>query len=193
MPQKRIPDWDGCDPPDAWDWSRLRRRPRGCPASSYRRKMLSCVDLTLDCSHPDVLAEFWKAAAGYVDEQPPAPFRTRAEWLARFDEDEDDGRGAAWLHDPSGAGCGADSEGIERPSRRSPKVTSTTMRYRAVVTVGLLRQPGTGARTGPELLRDPGARTIGMDHVLALSRRPSAGRVRGSVVESRTARWRASS
>ena len=65
--------------------------------------MLTRVDLTLDCSNPEVLAEFWKTAAGYVDEPPPAPFTTRDEWFAQFAADEDgDGMGAAWLHDPNG-------------------------------------------------------------------------------------------
>jgi catechol 2,3-dioxygenase-like lactoylglutathione lyase family enzyme len=64
--------------------------------------MLSRVDLTLDCADPARLAEFWKAAAGYVDEPPPPPFATREEWLAQFDDEFDDGMGAAWLHDPTG-------------------------------------------------------------------------------------------
>jgi catechol 2,3-dioxygenase-like lactoylglutathione lyase family enzyme len=64
--------------------------------------MLTRVDLTMDCSDAERLAEFWKTAAGYVDEPPPAPFATRAEWVASFDEDEDDGMGGAWLHDPTG-------------------------------------------------------------------------------------------
>ncbi|MFI5494058.1 VOC family protein [Actinoplanes sp. NPDC051859] len=63
------------------------------------------IDLTFDCVRASVLAEFWKVALGYVDEPPPAPFATRAEWVASFgesaDEDEDDG---AWLHDPAGVG-----------------------------------------------------------------------------------------
>jgi len=63
--------------------------------------MLTRVDLTLDCADPHRLAEFWKTAAGYVDEPPPSPFTTREEWLAQFD-DEDDGMGGAWLHDPTG-------------------------------------------------------------------------------------------
>ena len=61
--------------------------------------MLTRVDLTLDCSNPVALAAFWKAAAGYVDEPPPAPFTSREEWLAQY---ADDDSGAAWLHDPSG-------------------------------------------------------------------------------------------
>jgi hypothetical protein len=64
--------------------------------------MLARVDLTLDCSNPTVLAEFWKAAAGYVDEPPPAPFTSRQEWLAQYADEFDDGMDAAWLHDPSG-------------------------------------------------------------------------------------------
>lgn len=63
--------------------------------------MLTRVDLTLDCADPQVLAEFWKTASGYADEPPPPPIATREEWLAQFD-DEDDGMGAAWLHDPTG-------------------------------------------------------------------------------------------
>ena len=64
--------------------------------------MLTRVDVTLDCADPDLLAEFWKTAAGYVDEPPPLPFTTREEWLAQFNDDEDDEMGAAWLHDPTG-------------------------------------------------------------------------------------------
>ena len=64
--------------------------------------MLTRVDLTLDCADPARLAEFWKTAAGYVDEPPPPPFTTRDEWLAQFDDEYDDGMGAAWLHDPTG-------------------------------------------------------------------------------------------
>lgn len=64
------------------------------------------VDLTFDCAGAVALAEFWKLALGYVDEPPPAPFRTRAEWAASFGalaEEDDDGDGA-WLHDPDGVG-----------------------------------------------------------------------------------------
>lgn len=64
--------------------------------------MLTRVDLTLDCANPHLLAAFWKTAAGYVDEPPPAPFTTREEWLSQFDDEADDGMGGAWLHDPSG-------------------------------------------------------------------------------------------
>ncbi|MFN2561319.1 MAG: VOC family protein [Jatrophihabitans sp.] len=64
--------------------------------------MLTRVELTMDCADPARLAEFWKTAAGYVNEPPPAPFATREEWLASFDDEYDDGMGGAWLHDPSG-------------------------------------------------------------------------------------------
>ncbi|WP_371477353.1 VOC family protein [Kitasatospora sp. NBC_00315] len=67
--------------------------------------MAARIDLTLDCANARLLADFWKAALGYVDEPPPAPFTTRGEWLARFDlpadGSEDDG---AWLCDPDGIG-----------------------------------------------------------------------------------------
>jgi len=66
------------------------------------RRMVTRVDLTMDCADPDRLAEFWKLAAGYVDEPPPAPFATRAEWVASFEDMEDDGMGGAWLIDPTG-------------------------------------------------------------------------------------------
>jgi hypothetical protein len=62
------------------------------------------VDLTFDCARAEELAEFWKAALGYVDEPPPAPYATRAEWVASFGEPEEDDGGGAWLHDPSGMG-----------------------------------------------------------------------------------------
>jgi hypothetical protein len=64
--------------------------------------MLTRVDLTLDCADPERLAEFWKTAAGYVDEPPPPPFETREQWLTSFDDEYDDGMAGAWLHDPAG-------------------------------------------------------------------------------------------
>ena len=64
--------------------------------------MLTRVDLTLDCADPQLLAAFWKNAAGYVDEPLPKPFATREEWLSQFDEKVDDGMNAAWLHHPTG-------------------------------------------------------------------------------------------
>jgi hypothetical protein len=64
--------------------------------------MLGRVDLTLDCDDPERLAEFWKTAAGYVEEPPPPPFATREQWLASFDDEYDDGMAGAWLHDPTG-------------------------------------------------------------------------------------------
>ncbi|MFF7362773.1 VOC family protein [Streptomyces sp. NPDC008125] len=67
--------------------------------------MAARIDLTLDCTDAQLLARFWREALGYVDEPPPAPFATRAEWLAQFDlpegESVDDG---AWLCDPDGIG-----------------------------------------------------------------------------------------
>jgi len=66
------------------------------------RGMVTRVDLTMDCADPDRLADFWKTAAGYVDEPPPPPFTTRAEWMESFEDLEDDGMGGAWLIDPTG-------------------------------------------------------------------------------------------
>ncbi|GAA4624078.1 VOC family protein [Actinoallomurus vinaceus] len=67
--------------------------------------MAATIDLTFDATNARLLGEFWKRALGYVDEPPPAPFKTRAEWLAQFDlpEDESDEDGA-WLCDPDGVG-----------------------------------------------------------------------------------------
>ena len=64
--------------------------------------VLSRVDLTLDCTDAQALAAFWKIAVGYVDEPPPAPFRTRQEWLLSFGESPDEPLGGAWLYDPAG-------------------------------------------------------------------------------------------
>jgi hypothetical protein len=66
--------------------------------------VLTRVDLTMDATDPHRLAEFWKAAVGYVDEPPPAPFADRREWLRSFGEEisDDEPIGAAWLVDPSG-------------------------------------------------------------------------------------------
>ncbi len=65
--------------------------------------MIFQVDLTLDCAHPTALAGFYKRAFGYADEPPPAPFATRAEWIASFPPDPaGTGADGAWLHDPAG-------------------------------------------------------------------------------------------
>ena len=47
--------------------------------------MAARIDLTLDCDDAPLLAAFWKTALGYVDDPPPAPFATRAEWIAHYD------------------------------------------------------------------------------------------------------------
>ncbi|NBE53258.1 VOC family protein [Streptomyces boluensis] len=62
------------------------------------------IDLTLDCADAQVLGAFWKTALGYVDEPPPAPFATRAEWLAHLGLPEGDAADGAWLCSPEGVG-----------------------------------------------------------------------------------------
>jgi hypothetical protein len=63
------------------------------------------IGLTLDAGDVAVLAAFWKAALGYVDAPPPAPFATRGEWLASFGIDEEESAGdGEWLCDPEGVG-----------------------------------------------------------------------------------------
>lgn len=64
--------------------------------------MLHAVDLTLDCANAELVAAFWRTAAGYIDEPPPEPYVSRAEWLASLGEDVGERIGAAWLIDPSG-------------------------------------------------------------------------------------------
>jgi hypothetical protein len=67
--------------------------------------MTATFDLTFDCADAQLLAAFWKTALGYVDEPPPAPYRTREEWLAQFDLPEDDSADdGAWLCAPDGTG-----------------------------------------------------------------------------------------
>ncbi|MFJ4880559.1 VOC family protein [Streptomyces sp. NPDC088745] len=67
--------------------------------------MVTRIDLTLDCADAQLLRAFWKTALGYVDNPPPAPFRTTEEWFASLGlpegESVEDG---AWLCDPAGAG-----------------------------------------------------------------------------------------
>ena len=64
--------------------------------------MVVRIDLTLDCADAERLADFWRIAAGYVDEPPPSPFRTRREWLESLGEIVPGRLGGAWLHDPTG-------------------------------------------------------------------------------------------
>ncbi|MGW3107185.1 VOC family protein [Streptomyces sp. NPDC001100] len=67
--------------------------------------MAARIDLTLDCDDARLLAAFWKTALGYVDEPLPAPFATRAEWIAHYDPEDDGGEDdGAWLCDPDGVG-----------------------------------------------------------------------------------------
>ncbi|MFF7245154.1 VOC family protein [Embleya sp. NPDC008237] len=63
------------------------------------------ISLTLDCANAPLVADFWKTALGYIDEPPPAPFETRAEWFASFDlPDDESPDDSAWLCDPKGVG-----------------------------------------------------------------------------------------
>jgi hypothetical protein len=62
------------------------------------------ISLTFDTKHASELAEFWKFALGYIDEPPPAPFKTRQEWVESFDLPDDDDGDGAWLIDPEGVG-----------------------------------------------------------------------------------------
>ncbi len=62
------------------------------------------IDLTMDAADPPRLAQFWKLALGYVDEPPPPPFATRAQWLAAYGDPGDTVDGGAWLCDPDGVG-----------------------------------------------------------------------------------------
>jgi hypothetical protein len=62
------------------------------------------IDLTMDCTDATVLGPFWKLALGYIDEPPPAPFATRAEWVASYGEPPEDAAMGAWLCDPEGVG-----------------------------------------------------------------------------------------
>ncbi|MGC0416199.1 TetR family transcriptional regulator [Embleya sp. AB8] len=67
--------------------------------------MAAHLDPTLDCPNAPLVADFRKTALGYVDEPPPAPFKTRAEWPAHVAPDEDpNARDAARLCDPDGVG-----------------------------------------------------------------------------------------
>jgi len=77
--------------------------------------MTASFDLTFDCADADLLATFWKTALGYIDEPPPAPFTTRAEWLASFDLPEDDSGEGAWLCDPDGIGPRLSILGVPEP------------------------------------------------------------------------------
>ncbi|TDC89531.1 VOC family protein [Saccharopolyspora aridisoli] len=62
------------------------------------------LDPTLDCANAVVMAAFCKTALGYVDQPPPAPSKTRAEWLASFGEPEGPEADGAWLRSPDGTG-----------------------------------------------------------------------------------------
>ncbi|MEU4700777.1 hypothetical protein [Nonomuraea dietziae] len=59
--------------------------------AQYGSAMKARIDLTPDCMDAQLLAEFWKTALAYIDEPPPAPFETCAEWLAQFDLPENQG------------------------------------------------------------------------------------------------------
>jgi hypothetical protein len=84
--------------------------------------MATKIDLTLDCAAPVRLAEFWKTVLGYEDEPPPAPYKTREEWLQQFDDEFDDGMEAAWLHDPSGAGPRLSLLQVPEPKERKNRL-----------------------------------------------------------------------
>lgn len=60
------------------------------------------VQVTFDCENPRAVAEFWKAALGYVDPPVPPGFDSWDALDATLPEDQ---RGARWAcQDPEGAG-----------------------------------------------------------------------------------------
>ncbi|GGO21095.1 glyoxalase [Microbispora rosea subsp. aerata] len=62
------------------------------------------IDLTLYCENARLLAEFWKAALGYVDEIPASRFGTDEEPFDRFDLPAGGDEDGALLCDPEGIG-----------------------------------------------------------------------------------------
>lgn len=60
--------------------------------------------LTIDCSHPAKLAEFWALALGYAQAPPPAGFGSWEEWLTHYGVPEEEWDDGAYLSDPAGLG-----------------------------------------------------------------------------------------
>lgn len=89
-------------PGPGWVWAFTKAASAGVGDRCEYATVLSAVDLTLDCADAERLALFWKAAVGYVDEPPPVPFTSRAEWLAALGEPVGDRIAGAWLIHPSG-------------------------------------------------------------------------------------------
>ena len=60
--------------------------------------------ITIDASHPAVVAAFWRTALGYVESPPPPGFDTWRDWFVACEVPEEEWDDGAALVDPSGVG-----------------------------------------------------------------------------------------
>ncbi|MFF2412059.1 VOC family protein [Streptomyces sp. NPDC058092] len=61
-------------------------------------------NLTIDCTHPAKLAEFWALALGYTAKPAPAGFGSWEEWFSHHEIPKDEWDQGAYLCDPDGVG-----------------------------------------------------------------------------------------
>jgi catechol 2,3-dioxygenase-like lactoylglutathione lyase family enzyme len=58
--------------------------------------------LTFDCARPQVLAEFWATALGYVEGSPPDGFDSWEAWFVELGVPEEEWDDGAYIVDPDG-------------------------------------------------------------------------------------------
>ena len=64
--------------------------------------MATTWQLTIDCTSPAALADFWAAALGYVASPVPAGFASREAWFTQHGVPEEDWDSGASISDPDG-------------------------------------------------------------------------------------------
>ncbi|MHB1475293.1 MAG: VOC family protein [Dermatophilaceae bacterium] len=66
--------------------------------------MATTFQLTIDCTDPQSLAQFWTTALRYVPEPPPRGHETWESWLAAMGVPESEWNDGASISDPEGRG-----------------------------------------------------------------------------------------
>ncbi len=73
-------------------------------ANYIRLMAVAKISITIDASDPGLLADFWSAALGYVEADPPTGWSTWEDWLSDHDVPKSEWNDGAALEDPLGHG-----------------------------------------------------------------------------------------
>ena len=95
--------------------------------------------VTFDCADPAALSEFWAAALGYKQQDPPPGFNSWEDWLREYGIPEEDWNSRGAVVDPDG-------NGPRLLFQRVPEAKSVKNRVHLDLNVGLPRDEGSRGR-----------------------------------------------